>query len=67
MKLVLTLCFVITEVSFEDTQFLEGIDLLLTCSIGTGSYSSVSLLRVNDDNPEDVLAVFNSDGSTDIR
>ena len=54
-----------TETSFRPVQFTEGKDLYLSCSVTSGSYSTITLSKVNIDSVE-VMAVFNSDGTTKV-
>ena len=63
---VFSSCLFFTETTFKSTNFTEGNNLDLTCSLTPGSFSNVTLSKVKKDTVE-VMAVFMSNGSTDVR
>ena len=57
-----------SETSFVSTDFSQGGDLHLNCSVTTGTYSAITVSKVQGQGQAvEVLAVFHGNGSTEIK
>ena len=65
-KFHLRFFFFFAETTFKSVVFTDGSDLDLSCSLTSGAYSTITLSKVKVDGLE-VLAIFRSNGSTEIN